>query len=174
MSQSDEAVIEGISDLDDFIEEESHEDEPEKVKGQRKGGKSYRELVESQNDLLLDKNFKEYFKDFSKLGGFLKNTPDPTIGSFNLLTKDEEKKKPTIDKETAEIIKMDLPELQKLIDSLKNGVLVMRLRISELIEMIRNSEIDPTNSISLINLRIEILTDYISYLCVFALLKVIF
>lgn len=185
--ESEEVEVEGLSDIGDFIAEEEMDEEDlsqDDFTGSKKpssGSKtkrnprlaikeSYKDMVEEQNDSLLNGDYKTFYTQFKGLS----SSSAAPLPKMQFLKKDGEVSTPKPDAELASIIKMDLPELEKLIESMKNAVMVMRLKIGEIIDKVRQHEVAPDKSISLLNLKVEVLTEYISYLCLFALTKVRF
>lgn len=161
MSSEDErAVVDGLDDADmqNYIEDEgASEDE---------GEKQYLGLVEQQNDALMEGNFKK-FLSLCKMKG---QKPDHRF-SKEIFQK-ESYRASSFTSEAAEIVKMDSSELTTLLSELKNAIMGMRMKLAKIIDKISESDADPKNSLPLINLRIEVLLDYWTYLSLLVLMKV--
>lgn len=154
--------VDGFDDetMKNFIEEEEQEEGPL--------GRSYLESVEEQNDFLMDGKLKEFLHHCKSK----KSKPDINLSKEFLLK--EGAVKAVIDKDLEEIIAMDAKELQSLLSSLKNSIMGMRIKVAKLIDQISQSSTNPGDSISLINLRVEVLCEYWSYLSLFVIKKVIY
>jgi hypothetical protein len=162
MSSEDErAVVEGLDDNDmqNYIEDEGASEE--------EGETGYLNLVEQQNDALMEGNFKK-FLSLCKMKG---QKADHRF-SKEIFQK-ETYKASSFTSEVAELVKLDLPELMVLLSELKNAIMGMRMKLAKIVDRISVSEADPKNSLPLINLRIEVLLDYWTYLSLLVLKKVL-
>lgn len=162
MSSEDErAVVEGLDDDDmqNYIEDEGASEE--------EGETGYLNLVEQQNDALMEGNFKK-FLSLCKMKG---QKADHRF-SKEIFQK-ETYKASSFTSEVAELVKLDLPELMVLLSELKNAIMGMRMKLAKIVDRISESEADPKNSLPLINLRIEVLLDYWTYLSLLVLKKVL-
>ena len=154
--------MEGLDsdDMNDFVENEDEHSEHHK--------EDHTGLLEKQNDALMTNNFKEFFS-LCKIKGL---KPDLSF-SKEFIQKDlSMSKQGSLTADTAELIKIDMSELAQLVSSLRNSIMGMRIKVGRIIEVIRESNTDPQESISLINLRIEILTEYWTYLSLLVIMKV--
>lgn len=123
-------------------------------------------MVEQQNDALMEGNFKQ-FLNLCKVKGM---KADHRF-SKEIFQK-ESYKSSSFPADVAAIVKMDVSELSKLVSELKNSIMGMRVKLAKVIDLISNSDANPTDAISLINLRIELLSDYWTYLSLLVLKKV--
>jgi hypothetical protein len=163
MSSEDErAVVEGLgdNDLQNYIEDEGA--------SENEGECAYLTVVEQQNDALMEGSFKK-FLSLCKMKGM---KADHRF-SKEIFQK-ESYRASSFTSEAAEIVKMDLPELTILLSELKNAILGMRMKLAKIVDKISESEADPKNSLPLINLRIEVLLDYWTYLSLLVLKKVFY
>ena len=161
-SEEDHGVVQGMGedDLNNYIGEEGEEDE-EDVSG-------YLAVVEKQNDALMEGNFKQFLS--------LCKSEQAGVKVDHKLAKDmfqkESYKSSSFPADVASIVRADTPELLTLVAALKNSIMGMRVKLAAIVDAIGESEADPQKSISLINLRIEVLADYWSYLSLLVLKKV--
>lgn len=161
-SEEDHGVVEGMGedDLNNYIGEEGEEDE-EDVSG-------YLAVVEKQNDALMEGNFKQFLS--------LCKSEQSGVKVDHKLAKEifpkESYKSSSFPADVASIVHVDTPELLTLVAALKNSIMGMRVKLAAIVDTIGESEADPQKSISLINLRIEVLADYWSYLSLLVLKKV--
>ena len=144
--------------MKNFIDEEEAEEGPL--------GSGYLETVEEQNDCLMDGKLKEFFQ----LCKNKKTKVDINISREFLMK--ETQSKNALPKELEEIVAMDTEELKSLLSTLKNSVFGMRIKVSRIIDLVSQSSSNPKDSISLINLRLEVLCEYWSYLSLFVIKKV--
>ena len=162
MERADSQSVEAFDDetMRNFIEEEEEVEETGV-------GRGYLETVEDQNDCLMDNKLKEFLQ--------MCKTKKAKI-DFNLskefLLKDVAPKS-TLPKEISDIVSMDAEELKKLLSTLKNSIMGMRIKVATIIDLVNESSSSPQDSISLINLRVEVLCEYWSYLSLFVIKKVI-
>ena len=158
------ASMEGLDegDIKNFIGEEEEEE------NQKDAGSCYLDLVEQQNDLLIENKFKE----FMSVCKDKKSKIDFQFSKQFFLK--ESNQKATISKEVTAILSMDAGELKNIVISLKNSIMGMRVKVAQIIDFLSQSESDPTNSINFINLRVEILCEYWSYLSLLVMMKVSF
>lgn len=156
--EEDQKQVE-IDGLDDDAVARLYEDDQE-------DGGQYKEQVIKQNDAIVDKKWKQFFS-LCKTGDGSQQAPKDsriTLDKFEQGSKN-------LPAEIQEVVNTDMADLIKLVSSIKNGVLGMRMRVAEIIDQIKTSEADPQQSISLINLRVEVLAEYWSYLCLLALAR---
>lgn len=168
----DDMMVEGLSEdgLGDYFGEEGDEEESQEARTGAATKESQLEGVEKQNDSLMANDFKEFLGFCATAGGKI----DPKI-TRELLLKDEVSAKGSVaSAEVERIVKMDAMELTTLISTLKNSIMGMRVKLAQIMEHLAESETDPKESISLINLRIEILAEYWSYLSLLVIMKVIY
>lgn len=161
MRGADSESVEAFDDetMRNFIEEE---DEVEETGV----GRGYLETVEDQNDCLMDNKLKEFLH--------MCKTKKAKV-DFNLskefLLKDGTSKG-NLPKEIADIVSMDAEELKNLVSTLKNSIMGMRIKVAKIIDLVNECNSNPQDSISLINLRMEVLCEYWSYLSLFVIKKV--
>lgn len=159
MSSEEVAQIEGLDDddLNNLMgDDDSHED------GE---GHTLVSAVEAQNDALMEYNFKKYLSLFKSKGAKIDH------GLSKEIFQKETYKAASFPSDVAEIVKMDLPELTKLLSDLKNSIMGMRIKVASIIDFLNESSVDPSDSITLINLRMEVLADYWTYLSLLVLKK---
>jgi hypothetical protein len=161
MDREESGSIEGLDDADlkNFIDEEE-------VVEDGVVGRSYLETVEEQNDHLMAGQLKEFLQSCRSRKARV---------DFNVskeFFQKEVQNKAQLPQDLAEIVAMDSQELTSLIASLKNAVAGMRVKVAKIIDVVSQCSSDPQESISLINLRVEVLCEYWSYLSLFALKKV--
>lgn len=161
MDSSDEHVqVEGLDDqdIDDIMGDEYADgDEFE----------SRRTLVERQNDLLVAGKIKEFVKSLMVPDA----KADSNLSQNFFLKRDKAAAKSAavgIDQTT---LKQELPDLQELVSNLKNNAIGMRLKLAEVQDELAASGTDQTKSLSIVNLRTEVLLEYWSYLSLFSIMK---
>lgn len=162
MSSDDErAVVEGLDDgeLQNYIQDGGDSEEGEDA--------GYLGQVELQNDALMEGNFKKFIGLCKVKGGKADHRFSKEI------FEKETYKASSFPADVSEIVRMDSPELAVLLKELKNAIMGMRVRLAQITDKLAESDADPQNSISLINLRIEVLLDYWTYLSLLVLKKVL-
>lgn len=154
--------IEGLDDEDikNFIDEEEEEEVEDA------NSKSYLDSVELQNDCLMENKLKEYLQ----LCKSRKSKIDFGFSKDFFLK--ESAPKPDSGKSATDLLAMDAEELKLLITNLKNAIMGMRVKVANIIDLVSQSESDPKESISLINLRVEVLCEYWTYLSLLVVKKV--
>lgn len=159
-SEEEQAQIDGLEDddLHNFIDEERESAEEEL--------QNYLTSVEAQNDALVENDFKGFLSLFKKNGVKVDHKLSKEI------FQKESYKSSSFPSDVAAIVKMDLPELTSLLSDLKNSIMGMRIKVATIIDFLKDSGADLGDSISLINLRMEVFTDYWTYLCLLVLKKV--
>lgn len=156
-----QVLVEGLEDsqVNDLYED----DEEDQTLG------DYKTTVEKQNDALIDNKWKQFLSLCST------DAPQPPKDQRLTLEKSTHAAgKASLPSDIQEVVAADMPELLKLVSSIKNNVLGMRVKIAAIVDRIRLSEANPSDSISLINLRVEVLAEYWSYLCLLAICRVIY
>jgi hypothetical protein len=159
MSEEDNVgTIEGLSDqaIDDIYAGFNEQDEGTDLEN------AYTAFVESQNESIISGKYKEFFsscKDAKNKSASSSSRPFLSVAK-------------AVASDVSELVKKDSAEILTLISNLKNNVVGMRLHIAGLIDGVRNSGIDTKEAHSLLKLRLEVLADYWSYLCLLALFKV--
>ena len=153
-------TIEGV-DIDDVIEEESYDED------------GYGLTVDKMNESLMNDRFKEYIGLFGEgLGANDEKKKGRSAGDLKGIFSRREGKVEGVSEDVRAIVEMDRSEVEVLVDSIKSATVSMRLKAAKMMEDIRNSEADPAESISLVNLRVEVLADYMSYICLLCMMKV--
>ncbi len=161
MDSSDEHVqVEGLDDQDiDDIMGDAY--------GDGEDTETRRALVERQNDLLATDKMKEFLKSLAvpEIKG------EPNFKQNFLQKRDKAIAKAGLVDIDPAVLKQDLPDIQELVTNLKNNAIGMRLKLSEVHDELIASGTDQTKSLSIVNLRTEILLEYWSYLSLFAIMK---
>lgn len=163
MEEEDDMIVEGLDEeaINEIMGEDQEEGDEEEQMGY------HRKKAVEQNDYLLEYKFKDFLKSC--------NPENEKSFSVNFKADFFRKSEPSakaLDPQVQELIEMDMPELEKLIQNLKNCIMSMRVKVAEIIDAIRSSEESPKEAISLVNLRVEILTEYWSYILLLALYRV--
>jgi hypothetical protein len=157
MDEDEQLFMEGV-DIDDVIEEEFEDEE---------GAGQQLHRVEAMNDALEAGKFKEFLKACGSGPG--DGAKPPSLKGF--FYKSDGRAEP-LDAALKAVFERDGPELERLVDRLKNTVLGMRVKLARVVDELSAAEVDVSESLSFLNLRAEALCEYWSYISLFALMKV--
>lgn len=128
---------------------------------------SYPGFIESQNDAMVSDQIELFLSQSNINQGC---SMDKRIKE-SLFSKGESTQSAQTP-EVREIISMDQDELAKLIKKLNNNILMLRAKIGELIALSKSREVAAKDCpISLLNLRLEVMLEYCSYLSLFSIMK---
>lgn len=153
-------MVEGLDD--EHINDLYDDEEEEQSMGE------YKSYAEKQNDALAENKWKQFL-------ALCKNDSVAAVpkGQRLALEKVEQAgSNKALPADIQEVVTADMPELVRLVSSIKNSALGMRVKIAGIIDQIRASDAKLSDSISLINLRVEVLMEYWSYLCLLAIARV--
>jgi hypothetical protein len=153
------AFIEGV-DIDDVIDEEFEDEE---------GTGQHLRRVEAMNDALEANKFKGFFKTCA-----LESTEGVKPPNLKGFFYKSEGKADALDVALKAVFERDGVELERLIERLQNAVLGMRLKLAHIVDELSAAEVDVAEALSFLNLRVEVLCDYWSYICLFGIMKVSF
>jgi hypothetical protein len=153
-----QVFLEGV-DIDDVIEEEFEDEE---------GTGQQLRRVEVMNDALEAGKFREFLKACGP-GSSDAVKPASLKGFFYR----REGKPELLDAELKAVLERDGAELERLVDRLKSAAQGMRVRLARIVDELGAADADAAEALSFLNLRVEALCEYWSFICLFAVMKVV-
>lgn len=159
MDEDEQQVfMEGV-DIDDVIEEEFEDEDGE--------GQQLRR-VEAMNDALEAGRFREFLKACGAGSGDAVR-PASLKGFFHR----REGKPEPLDPVLKAVLERDGADLERVVDRLKSAAQGMRVSLARIVDELGTGAAEASEALSFLNLRVEALCEYWSFICLFAVMKVV-